>query len=159
MATATSISAFLNAKGVEYSVLEHPLAYTAQQEAAAAHVSGREWAKTVVYFADDEPIMAVLPAHLVVDARRLKELAGASTLRLATERDLARLYPDCEVGAEPPLGPLYHQRVFVDRALAEDECVVFDAGTHRDAIKMRYSDYARLTKPIVGAFGAGAPAQ
>ncbi len=102
--------------------------------------------------ADGEPIQAVLPADLVIDVNELRALVGAYDLRLAREDELALFYRDCEVGAMPPLGPLYRQRVFVDRALAADPYIVFSAGTHRDAIRMRFGDFAKLAKPIVGVF-------
>ncbi|MGH9201029.1 MAG: aminoacyl-tRNA deacylase [Vicinamibacterales bacterium] len=130
----------------------HERAYTAQKEAAVAHVPGRHWAKTVVCFADDEPIQAVVPADLMVDLERLRVLAGARAVRTATEAEIVSLYPGCEAGAMPPFGPLYGQRVFVDTTLVAEPDVVFNAGTHTDAICMHYSDFAELAKPCVGAF-------
>jgi Ala-tRNA(Pro) deacylase len=105
-----------------------------------------------VCFADGEPIQAVVPADRMVDLERLAMLAGAGTLRLAREDELAWLYPDCERGAMPPFGPLYNQRVFVDQQLAAEARIVFEGGTHGDAIAMRYADFAAITKPIVGRF-------
>jgi Ala-tRNA(Pro) deacylase len=106
----------------------------------------------VVCFADDEPVMAVLPAHLIVDLESLRLLAGASTLRLAQEAEFAGFYPDCEAGAMPPFGHLYLQRVFVDRTLVGEIEMVFNAGTHTDAICMHYEDFAELSRPVVGSF-------
>ena len=153
MAVPRSIQQFLESSGTTYNVLTHPTAYTAQEEAAVSHVPGHEWAKTVVCFADDEPILAVLPAPLNVDLDRLRAVTGARDLRLADEDEFSRLYPDCERGAMPPLGPLYKQRVFVDKALTADPEIVFNGGTHADAIRMRYEDFAALVKPTVGEFG------
>ena len=153
MTIPTSIQEFLKKSGRPYTTLEHPVAYTSQEEAAAAHVSGKEWAKAVVCFADDEPILAVLPAHYTVQTDRLRALVGARKLRLAEERELAPLYPECEPGAMPPLGPLFGQPVFVDQSLTKDPEIVFDAGTHTDAIRMRYADFAEIVEPTVGAFG------
>jgi Ala-tRNA(Pro) deacylase len=153
MAVPACFRDFLDKRGVAYTVVTHPTAYTAQHEAAVTHIPGRFWAKTVVCFADDEPIMAVLPAPSSVDFERLRVLAGAATIRLAQEREMAALYKDCEAGAMPPLGPLYGQRVFVDAELTKDPEVVFNAGTHADAIRMRYSDLAALVNPVVGEFG------
>lgn len=152
MTIPTSIQRFLTQSGRRYSTVEHPVAYTSQEEAAAAHVSGKEWAKAVVCFADGEPILAALPAHYHVDLERLKGLVGARALRLAEERELVPLYPECEPGAMPPLGPLFGQRVFVDRSLEADPEIVFDAGTHTDAIRMSYADFASLVHPVVGDF-------
>jgi Ala-tRNA(Pro) deacylase len=138
---------------VPYTALAHRPAFTAQEEAAATHVSGRDWAKTVVCFADEEPILAVLPAPFIINVEKIRALVGAKRIRLANEEEMARLYPDCEVGATPPLGPLYRQRVFVDRRLAQESEVVFNAGTHTDAIRMPYRAFADIAHPVVGEFG------
>lgn len=152
MAVTEVVQEFLRQANVAYSVFPHAPAFTAQEEAAVTHISGRDWAKPVVFFADGEPIMAVVPADLVIDVEQLLLLTGAEKIRLATEEELEGLYPDCEPGAMPPLGPLYNQPVFVDIALAAEPQVVFNGGTHGDAICMRYDDFAALARPVVGNF-------
>ncbi len=152
MAIPVPIRDFLHDRHIEFHVVTHPTAYTAQEEAAVTHTPGREWAKTVVCFADNEPVLAVLPAHYTVDFERLRSAAGASRLRLATEPEMVGLYPGCEAGAMPPLGPLYGQRVFVDSSLADDMEVVFNAGTHVDAVRMRYDSFVALTGAVVAPF-------
>jgi len=148
----TSIHEFLREAHAAYTVLPHRPAYTAQEEAAATHVPGRDWAKVVVCFLEGEPIQAVLPAPLTVNLDRLLDLARGSEIRLAQEDELRRLYPGCEPGAMPPFGPLYGQRVFVDAALAAEPEIAFNAGTHTEAIRMRWADFAASVKPIVGRF-------
>jgi Ala-tRNA(Pro) deacylase len=150
-----AISEYLERNQANYSVLSHPTAFTAQEEAAAAHVPGREWAKTVVCFADDQPILAVLPAPLTVDLNRLQQTAHAHSIRLAHEREFGRLYQDCELGAMPPFGPLFGQRVFVDKELTTDPEVSFSAGSHHDAIRMPYREFERLVQPTVAEFALG----
>jgi len=153
MAIPSSISSYLERHGIRYSVVEHPLAYTAQEEAAAAHVPGREWAKAVVCMVDNQPTLAVLPADRLVDLERFRSVCGAASVRLATEDELRPLYSDCEVGAMPPFGPLYRQPVLVDRSLTSDPEILFNAGSHREAIRMRYQDFEDLVKPTVAEFG------
>lgn len=152
MAVTPSVQEFLRQSNVAYSVFPHLPAYTAQDEAAVTHTPGRDWAKVVICFTDGEPIQAVVPADLVVNLDRLLALSGAHTIRLAREDELAWLFPDCEPGAMPPFGPLYKQRVFVDAALAAENRMVFNAGTHRDAVCLRYQDFAAICRPIVGSF-------
>jgi Ala-tRNA(Pro) deacylase len=151
MVTLT-VQEFLRRGNVAYAVFQHAPAFTAQEEAAVTHVPGRHWAKAVVCFADGEQIQAVVPADREVDLERLADLARAHEVRLADESELRWLYPDCELGAMPPLGPLYKQPVFVDEALTRDEDIVFNAGTHSDAVCMRYADFAAITRPAVGRF-------
>lgn len=152
MAVTELVQEFLRQANVGYSVFPHQPAYSAQEEAAVTHISGRDWAKPVVFFADGEPLQAVVPADLVVDVEQLLDLTGAERIRLATEEELAALYPDCEPGAMPPLGPLYNQPVFVDIALAAEPQIVFNGGTYGDAVCMRYEDFAAIAKPVVGSF-------
>lgn len=151
----SSVSDYLERHHARYSLLSHPTAYTAQQEAAAARVPGHEWAKTVVCFADDRPILAVLPAPFAVDLNRLQQTVHATSIRLAKESEFAPLYQDCEPGAMPPLGPLYGQPVFVDKRLTADPEVSFSAGSHHDAVRMPYREFERLVRPTVGDFALG----
>ncbi|UCF20814.1 MAG: YbaK/EbsC family protein [Gemmatimonadota bacterium] len=153
MSVAPEVEKLLREEGVKYEVITHPTAYTAAEEAAVSHISGYEWAKTVIFFTKKgEPVMAVLSASHHVNARLLEDLVGSGKLRLAEESDFAGLYPNCEPGAMPPLGNLYGQRVYVDQRLTEDETIVFNAGNHTEALRMSYADFARMTKPVVGNF-------
>jgi Ala-tRNA(Pro) deacylase len=152
MSVVPTVQEFLRRANVAYTVFPHPRAYTAQEEAAVTHVPGRAWAKVVTCFINGEPAQAVVPADLVVDLDRLGAVAGATTIRLADEDELRWLYPDCERGAMPPLGPLYRQTVYADQALVDDDEIVFNAGTHGDAIRMRYCDFAAIAHPIAGDF-------
>jgi len=152
MPGTSEIHAFLRDAHVPYVVLPHEPAFTAREEAAATHVPGRDWAKVVVCFVDDAPIEAVIPATLEVNLDRLRNLARGDFIRLADETELDVLFPECEAGAMPPLGPLYGQDVFVDVALAAEDEIVFNAGTHTEAIRMRWPDFAASVRPIVGKF-------
>jgi Ala-tRNA(Pro) deacylase len=147
------VDEFLHKARIPYNAFHHPPAYTAMHGAAVSHVKGRSWAKTVVCFADAEPILAVLPAHYTIDFDRLRALTGATTLRLAQPQEMTALYPDCEEGAMPPFGELYVQRVFADQALVGEPDMVFPAGTHTDCLQMHYNDFALVAHPVVGRFG------
>ena len=152
MSLTSSIHEYLGEARVAYAVIPHGRAYTAQEAAAAMHVPGRDWAKVVICMADEKPVQAVLSAPLEVDLDRLRVLAGAKTIRLAAESEVRDLFPECELGAMPPFGPLYGQRVFVEGELAAEPVIVFNAGTRIEAIRMRYADFAVATRPTVGWF-------
>lgn len=149
---------YLDANRVHYDVLGHQEAYTAPEIAHALHVSGKLLAKVVIVKADDRLVMAVLPSNWHVDFRHLEEVLGARRVRLATETEFKGLFPDCDVGTMPPFGNLYGLEVCVDQLLTEDEEIVFEAGTHLGAMKLRYQDFANLVHPMVAAFHR-APAQ
>ena len=104
----------------------------------------RCWAKVVICIADGQPLQAVLPADQSWISKQLRLLAHAAALRLAHEEEIAALYPEYEVGAMPPFGAVYGHRVFVDRCLVGEPEMVFNAGTHTEAICMHYGDFAEL---------------
>jgi Ala-tRNA(Pro) deacylase len=147
-----SIDDFLRDARIPFTTFHHEATFTAQEEAQVSHVPGRSWAKVVVCFIEEEAVLAVLPANLILDLEGFRAAAGAGAVRLAREPEFAALYPDCEPGAMPPFGKLYGQRVFVDRSLVGEIEMVFNAGTHSDAIRMHYGDFAELSNPVVGAF-------
>ena len=148
-----SIVELLRRERIPYTCFRHVPAYTALEEAAVSHILGRCWAKVVICIADEQPVQAVLPADHIVDLEQLRLLANAGALRLAREEEIAALYPEYEVGAMPPFGAVYGHRVFVDRCLVGEPEMVFNAGTHTEAICMHYGDFTELAKPVVGAFG------
>jgi Ala-tRNA(Pro) deacylase len=152
MAVSERLKAYLQASRVSYTTARHPVVYTAQEIAAAQHVSGRHLAKCVLVKTDQGPVLAVLPAVHLIDFKRLKAVLGVKSLSLGKEADVKQQFPDVEVGAMSPFGNLYQVRVFVDKGLGESDEIVFNAGTHTDTITMRYKDFLALVKPKLGAF-------
>jgi len=146
---------FLDSNQVKYITISHSVAYTAQEIAASAHIRGKELAKTVMVFLDGELAMAVLPASYQLDLEKLKQAAGAASVRLATEAEFKDKFPGCETGAMPPFGNLYGMRVFADETLAEDEEIAFNAGTHSELVRLAWADYARLVKPAMAKLAKG----
>jgi len=152
MSLSPSILEFLRQADVGYTAFPHPRAYTAKQEAAAAAVPQHNWAKVVTCFADGEPLQAVVPADCDVDIERLARVIGVPHIRMATEDELNWLYPDCETGAMPPFGPLYRQLVYVDEYLTHDDAIAFNGGTFANGLAMRFADFAKVTRPVIGRF-------
>jgi Ala-tRNA(Pro) deacylase len=153
MAISTPIKNHLEENHVAFSILTHASARTAQGAAAVIHVSGRELAKTVVVQAGKECYLAVLPALCHVQREALSQVIGHPA-QLASEREFDSVFPDCELGAMPPLGELYALPVYVDESLIADKEIVFNAGTHRDAVRMNFDDFVSLASPTVCSFAA-----
>lgn len=146
------LEGYLCEQGVPFQMQSHYRAFTAQQVASSEHISGKMMVKVVMVLADGALVMLVLPASQQVDLGKVAAGLGAREVTLASERDFAPAFPDCELGAQPPFGNLYGLPVYVDPTLAEDDVIVFQAGTHTEAISMRYEDYDRLVQPVVGDF-------
>jgi Ala-tRNA(Pro) deacylase len=151
----SKLKEFLDSEHIQYVVISHSPAFTAQQIAASAHVKGRELAKTVMVKIDGELAMAVLPASQKVDLDRLRETAGADEVELASEREFRDRFPDCDLGAMPPFGNLYGLEVYVADGLTEDDEIAFNAGSFTELVRMSYGDFERLVQPTVLRFAVG----
>jgi Ala-tRNA(Pro) deacylase len=143
------LRSFLDSHHAEYTVSVHPKAFTAREVAVAEHLPAREVAKTVVVFGDAEYRIVVVPASKLVDFQELRTALGLSQVRMATEDELAKLFPDCELGAMPPLGPLYGLPVYLDSSVAGAPIVAFNAGSHREVIHMPTAEFRRLVNPAI----------
>lgn len=142
----------LGVRGVRYELVPHLEAFTAQEEAAKAHVSGWSWAKTVVVKDPVGLALAVLPASCTADLDRLKGLIGRGDIRLASVEEILAGFPGCALGATPPFGGLFGVPTVVDESLVEQRDIVLPAGDHRTAIRMRTADYLRLAEARSGHF-------
>jgi Ala-tRNA(Pro) deacylase len=151
----TSLREYLDKHGVRYIVISHSLAYTAQGIAALTHTPGKELAKTVIVKMDGELAMAVVPGTRHVNLKFLKRETKAKAVELASEADFKDRFPECETGAMPPFGNLYGMDVFVDESLAQDKEIAFNAGSHRELLRLAWDDFERLVKPKMIGIATG----
>lgn len=143
---------YLDDRHVRYVSIAHSPAYTSQELAATMHVHGSELAKTTIVKTDRGFVMAVLAGPNHVDLERLRRCVGAGSASLASEKEFKDLFPECELGAMPPFGNLYGLPVYVDQDLERDPSIVFNAGTHTEAIRMDLEDFKRLVEPMLASF-------
>lgn len=138
----------LNESGVAYEILQHPEAVTAQRVAEVEHIKARHQAKVVMVKSNGNHVMAVVPADRRIDLQKIEKITGKPA-SLESEVDFKTIFSDCAVGAMPPFGNLYGLPTYVDERLAREDYIVFEAGTHTDAIKLKYTDYQKIVKPEV----------
>ena len=151
MEIPTRLIKFLNESKVSYEILHHPEAFTAQKIAQAEHVKGRHHAKVVMVKSGSAHLMTVLPADHRLDLEKLGQINDRTPL-LENEENFTSLFPDCASGTMPPFGKLYGLPTYVDRSLSQQDYIVFEAGTHTDAIKLSYRDYERIAEANVEDF-------
>ena len=146
------LTEYLDKVSAKYEITEHRSTFTAQQMAAEEHESGKHVAKPVVIRADDEYYMCVLPACNKVDFDALKRQLGVHEVVLAEESEMAKMFTDCALGAEPPIGNIYGLLTFLDSSMIDEEYIVFQGGTHERAIRMEMAEYRRLVNPRMLSF-------
>jgi Ala-tRNA(Pro) deacylase len=143
---------YLDRERIKYVSIVHSTAYTAQEVAASAHITGKELAKTVIVKLDGQMAMAVLPANRKVVLQDLREVTGSDQVKFASEEEFKQRFPDCDTGAMPPFGNLYGMEVYAAASLGENEEIAFNAGSHTEVMKLAYKDFERLVKPKVVSF-------
>jgi Ala-tRNA(Pro) deacylase len=144
---ADRLETFLEDQQVDYEVLLHPRDVTAREVAADTHTPESQFAKAVLLWVDGRIVMAVIPADMTAAFSRIREELLARKVRLASETETGKFFPDCELGAEPPFGNLYDLPVYVSRSLTRNEEIIFNGGSHDHAIRMSYADYERIVQP------------
>ncbi len=149
MSIPQKLASLLVERKIPFQTERHPEAYTAQQVAQASHVPGRSFAKSVIMNVDGQIWMAVVPATERVDLRRMQACLGAKKVRLASEAEFAPLFSDCDIGAMPIFGSLYDIPVLVSHELTEEAEIAFTAGTHRQIVRIKMSDYLEVEQPRV----------
>jgi Ala-tRNA(Pro) deacylase len=145
---------YLKSNKVKFQLRHHPARFTAQEVAAAEHITGEEVAKVVIVKAGDKFAMFVLPATCIVEMDLVKKVLGAKNVCLANEQEIAEIFPDCQVGAMPPFGDEYGVAMYVERRLAADPEILIPAGTHEDSVFLAWRDYERVAKPKVADFAS-----
>ena len=152
MKALEKLEAYLRDKEIPYLLKHHPKAYTAKEVAGSEHISPWIMAKVVMVVADGKMVMTVISAGNRIDLDKLTTVLGAHMVRLAEEWEFQHIFSDCEPGAMPPFGNFYNLPVYVDRQLAGKEFFVFQAGTHKITLKIAFSSYEELVKPIIADF-------
>lgn len=146
------VKEFLDKSKVKYKVTKHKAAFTAQEMAAEEHEPGKYVAKAVVVKADGKYVMCVLPACYNIDLKALKSQLKAKSVELAKEKELGKMFGDCELGAQPPFGNLYDLPTVMDKVLESDDHIMFQGGTHEKSIRISMADYRKLVGPKVLEF-------
>ncbi len=150
----SALAQVLDREGIGYDVIPHARTETARDEAAALGVRTGEVAKTLVVKTPDGYARAVLPASDRINMHKLRDaLDGGKEIRLATEDELGRDYPEFELGAVPPFGGR-PDRVVVDSRLAGRESVVLEAGSHEQSLRIETKDLLALANAQVADLSA-----
>jgi Ala-tRNA(Pro) deacylase len=139
---------YLKERKVTYEILHHRAAFSAQRIAQAEHIKGEHHAKVVMVKSGEQHLMMVVPSNRWIDLEKLEKITG-QPVSLDNEPELSSLFPDCALGTMPPFGNLYGVVTYVDKTLAQQDYIVFEAGTYTDSIKLSYVDYERIVRPEI----------
>jgi Ala-tRNA(Pro) deacylase len=143
MTVAPTLQKYLD-QSVSYELIPHAPTMSSTRTAEACHVPGDALAKAVVLRRDGGYMMAVLPASHHLHMSALKSQLGHK-VDLASEKEIAELFVDCDIGAIPPVGECYGLDVIVDDSIDARSDVYMEGGDHATLIRMDGEEFARLT--------------
>jgi Ala-tRNA(Pro) deacylase len=149
MAKLGDVIDYLKYNKVHYEMIEHDPTLSAYEVAVEPQVQKKNPAKTLIVYADGKYCMIVMPAHHRIDDSLLHDVLRTNNVHLASEEDMQLIFPDCEFGTMPPFGNLYALPVYVDKILADDDMIVFNACSNTRSIRLKMYDFLRLVKPVI----------
>ncbi len=147
MAIAETVKNFLAEKSVDYEIVTHSHTGSSHETAEASHVREDHIAKAVIIKDASGYAMIVVPANLYVEMKHVRKELDRE-LDLVDEDEFSKLFPDCETGAIPPLGPAYQIETFLDEALTSLANVFFEAGDHEHLVHTSGDDFKKLLSGV-----------
>ncbi len=135
MSLAQTVESFLSDRHIPYTTELHPVSTSSLATAHSAHVDEECLAKSVLLGDERGFVLAVLPASRRLALDRLRQELGRS-LYLIPEDEMAQLFPDCAIGAVPPIGAAYGLPTVLDASLEEREEIFFEGGDHETLVRV-----------------------
>ena len=145
MTIARKLQDYIDGEGVTYDTVAHHRTATTSQSAQAAHVPGARLAKSVVVHHEMGYVLAVVPSTHRIELSTLQDLMDRR-LGLASEEEVSSLFPDCDIGAVPPIGPAYDVPVILDESLEDAGDVYFEGGDHKTLVHVSGANFRSLMK-------------
>lgn len=136
---------------VDVRVLEES-ARTAEEAAAAIGVQPGQIAKSLVFLADDHPVMVVASGDEKVDVHRLAAVMGAQRVKRA-DAEVVRSATGYPIGGVSPVALPAELPVYVQTSLQRFPTVWAAAGTWHAVFATTYDDLLRLTNGVPSDVG------
>jgi Ala-tRNA(Pro) deacylase len=149
MSIAKRLQAYLKEHEIKYHLVTHPHTGSSMESAEQAHVPGDALAKGILVSTIYNGYrLVVVPSDYHIDLASLHKLLKQE-VELATESELGQCFPDCEVGAVPPVGHAYGIKTLWDpeSSLGKQEKVFFEAGDHEHLVQISGRHFHELMAP------------
>jgi nondiscriminating aspartyl-tRNA synthetase len=145
------IIAMLKENSFVFESYEHVAVKTSEDAARVRNTPLHEGAKALVMYADDAPIMMVLPADVKADLTTFKHAFHVRDLRMATPDEVKKV-TGVPIGAVPPFGHIFNIPLYMDEGLRDNTEIVFNAGLHTKSVRMAEKDFEKIAHPTTGKF-------
>ena len=148
MTVFEKIRELLDENNTKYEVIEHEPVYTSEDAARIRDTSTSIGAKALVWFADKNPVLIVVPGDSRLDVKKFKVAFGVKDLKFANPQEVEKL-TGVAIGAVPPVGKAISLPSYFDKSFEKMTNVAFNAGLHTHSIKMQASDLILIESPKI----------
>ncbi len=143
MQLANRLQKYLDQRKVRYELRLHEPTDTLEEAASASNLDPHNLARAVLLEDDRGLLLAVLPAHHLLDFQALKQALGRD-LRPAPHPVVAATFHDCEPRSVPAIGEPWGLPTVVDNPLFGEGDICFEPGHHRALVCLSRQDFERL---------------
>ncbi len=151
---AQKVQEALKALGIQARVLQLPQSTrTAHEAAQAVGVSVGQIVKSLVFMADDKPVLIATSGKNRVDLKKVEALLGVS-IRQANA-DEVREFTGFAIGGVPPTGHSQPIKTLIDEDLMQYEEIYAAAGTPFAVFGTTPEDLLRMTNGEIAAVKQG----
>lgn len=139
------VQQYLKEAGLTARVRELPdSTRTAVEAAAALGCEAGAIASSLLFIADDEPLLVMTSGRHRVDAGVLASQVGAATIEMASAKQV-RAVTGQAIGGVAPVGHPAPVRTVLDTALADYETIWAAAGTPHTVVPLTFLQLSELT--------------
>lgn len=157
--TVDKIKTLLDANNCVYHCFEHQEVRTSEEASALRpEYSLAQGAKALIVRVkikgvpkEDEKkfIQIVVPGDSKFDPKKARQVLNIKDIRFALPEEVESITNGVQPGGVPPFGNLFGLEVFVDKALLENDEIIFNAGDRSFSIAMFSLDYVHIVKPTI----------
>lgn len=151
MLSTEELAKYISQEAID-ATLVHPDGPTPTVEAAAAAVGTRpeQIVKSLLFFVDDNPVLAISCGMDRIDRRCLAAYfgVGRKRVKLAGPKEVEEI-TGYSVGAVPPFGHAQTLQVFLDPRVLEQQSIFAGGGADNSLLKITSNELQRVTQAVV----------
>jgi len=135
---------YLRHEGIWFRILDKPSTIHTADASKVTGVSLEHITKSLVFRADGQPILAVIPGDRRVDLARLAEAVGAEKVELVPFEE-AQKFSGYPPGGTPPVHHANIVKVVFDRELTRFNTIYGGGGSTNKLVELKVHDALKLS--------------
>lgn len=151
MAIPAKTKKYLDKKMTKYETITHKTVYTAYDAAQTLRRELKEIGKNLLIAADKAYVIAVVPAHMRIDLKKLKKALGVKKVSIPNEQVMIKVFK-VKPGAMTAFGGLHKAEVIIDKSLLKVKDVILASGSFTDSVRIKVKDFIDMEQAKLASF-------